>query len=400
MISSAETVFLGVVVNPKTFRPVFVHRKADYERTVEVWAADADGRRYVPFGSGYLNSKGDSDYAAATRLTGYPRAHTPSGVRAPGGGYGTCLYTGLVLLAAAHYEGVIACPSLDGKGAGVCSYAGTRSAAADAWWAAADERGLIDHEDGDLEGDEDSEETEEEEGDLEDYISSRGMAKVQAAALETARDYSDDWYVTNVDNIRVTVSRSVQSERGGPFTADIYKLDRAERAGLVALRAEYTGDMMEWARHGAVRGDDKDAEVEMNKQAILAMNVAHEDPLVVGRLALFAQTHGASDAEVIMLIMRNRFGSDVIRDTSGIDFALRQQALDDVRMAPKRTRIAPPTERGRHAPPHPNPAPLPMTRRNPNPAPTGREKTQLERDADALERRRDDLGWDKLQDLP
>jgi len=132
-IRTQFSVFLGIVVNPKTKQPLYVVKRSGTWRTVDLYVATEGS--YDPVGDGYLNE--DGSWAGPTRLTGLPRSHTPSGVKVKGGGYGTALYTGLVLLASSDAERLYDIGgnrSVIGRGHGICSDDNGRSEAASAWW--------------------------------------------------------------------------------------------------------------------------------------------------------------------------------------------------------------------------------------------------------------------------
>lgn len=91
---------LGIVCNPKTHEPLLVVTDGDYVslRSLKVGQL---GRRV---GRGYY--EGSSNEPA--KISGLPRCHTPDGVIAKGGGYGTALYTALALGAHAVDGGAVA----------------------------------------------------------------------------------------------------------------------------------------------------------------------------------------------------------------------------------------------------------------------------------------------------
>lgn len=391
MISTSSVVFLGVVVQPKTKQPVFVQRRAFTARTVDILSIEAGG--YVHSGDGYLEDKeGDYDYLRPTEVTGLPRSHTPSGVKKQGGGFGTCLYTGLVLLADARARNLLNVPGTAGHGAGICSEEHTRSDAATRWWRAALERGLTHQEEGELEGPSETT-TEELEGeDLTDYMSSRQRNSLYGSIDESVSEHSG-WTATNI-SITGDLSREVESEGdseyGSSVTADYYKIGDAEHHNLVAVAEVVTGDVMEWARW---KGGDIDGGKHF-KEVILALNVAHEDIQVAARLALLAKGAGATELEITRMMQRNQYGYDSLR---AVPLSAEAQMPLPLESSSRRTRRPPATEGGTV---QTNPSIVRVPRRNPMPVPTGSDRRDLEREAEALERRRDDLGWTKLEDLP
>jgi hypothetical protein len=391
MISTSSVVFLGVVVQPKTKQPVFVQRRAFTARTVDILSIEGLG--YTHSGDGYLEDKGgDFDYLRPTEVTGLPRSHTPSGVKKQGGGFGTCLYTGLVLLADARARNLLDVPSTAGRGSGICSESYTRSAAATRWWRAALERGLTHQEEGEIEGPSETE-TEELEGeDVFDHVSSRQRRSIEGAIEEAVSDHSG-WSVSGI-SIAADLSREVEaesdSEYGSSVTADYYKIGDAERSNLIAVEQVIPGDIMAWAKWK----DEEDHGDKIFKDVILALNVAHEDLQVAARLALLAKHAGATELEVTRMMQRNKYGYDSLR---AVTLSGEPQMVLPLMGARRRTRKPPATEGGA---PQENPPTIPVPRRNPPPSPTASDRRDLEREAEALERRRDDLGWSKIEDLP
>lgn len=327
MIGPDGQAFLGVAVNPKTWEPVFVWRPRGASRRIQIFHYKHDGIawRYARMGAGYLESESGKQYLSATELTGYPRAHTPNGVRVEGMGYGTCLYTALVMLTAAASENDLKIDDCAGSGRAICSSAGTRSDEADRWWHAALRRGL------------------------------------------STRERGDDAH-------------------GDEVVADVFRLGAARSYNLIAVRTTYDGDMKDWSRD-AFPGDG--TPTERNRTAILALNVSKQDPIMVGQLALQAQSSGARPAEITRMLMRNKFGVDVMHPPH-----------DPLHGAPSATQRR--RNRGPAPDPEPNPPPtMPAYQRTPVvPIPTPSQQSKL-RDASAeLEELRRELGWYELADLP
>jgi len=407
-LRTSETVFLGVVVQPKTKAPIYVTRRSGSQMTVDIIGLanmqqeDAPARAYVALGDGYLND--DREYAGPTDVTGLPRSHTPRGVSARGGGYGTCLYTGLVLLASAQEEGKLFVPGIIGSGAGISSESSTRSDSATRWWRAALARGIAAQEKGDTEGDDDEEryETEElDDEDVEDHVSSRDWRRLTDQISDAISNYGE-WSLAGGVSIRANLSREVPVEGGRSgevITADFYTLASAEKHHLVAVREIATGGIMTWARKPTFDGVS-------HKDVILALNVTGQDSLMVAKLALVAKEGGASDAAVSEMMMRNQFGADIIsrkmlfQPGEQVELPVVDERLGQQLGGRRRTRMPPARERGQTAPPHTNPAPIPVTHRNPAVEPTASERRALEKSLAELEKRRADLGWNELEDLP
>lgn len=393
--SNSEPVFIGVVVNPKTKAPIYVVRRANYERSIDIIAATpGDGGKHIysNVAEGYLNE--DIDFAGPTEVSGYPRSHTPQAMARDlrGGGYGTALYTGLVLLATAAYEGEISLPGLRGNARGISSTGsdGTRSASANAWWNAALDRGLTDRSSGYTEGTEGETETEEDEGDISEYVSHSAVNRIKRAIADEIN--ATEWSLDGFD-LRVQVTRDVETSdtRGSELiSVDTYTYQSAVDHHLVAVRETHRGGMMSWAQ--STRTSMQTA----YKDVILALNVAKEDIRIVGRLAMLAKEDGASEAEIAAFLMRNRLGVDI----TSREVTFERPAVPVATPVVVKPRRAPGPERHRgvgHEPPAPNPPPV--IKRNPQPTPTAGEMRVLDRDLRELEQRRADLGWNNLEDL-
>lgn len=288
-------VFLGVVVQPKTKRPIYVLQTDPRRAYLNIQERTLDGE-YEEVGSGYFDTGG---YEEPAVLTGYPRSHTPSGVTEKGGGYGAALYTGLVVFAHAEAEGEVKVSGLIGSGSGISSSTDVRSTSADKWWKSYTERGLVYQVEGTVGGDEEQEEEEEDSGDLSDYVSSRGLDKITSAIRDAVNDemssYSDDgWWVTSISDLRVNVVRTTMvGADEKEVVADVYTLENAAKADLVAVIEVVDGGIDSWARRVGL-----DFEGEGYKNAIVAMNYAGEDPKVVARFVDIARHLGATDTEL------------------------------------------------------------------------------------------------------
>lgn len=124
----ANSFFLGCVLNPKTNLPCPVFKTK--HRTVNVLnpVGDAEGKGYFDDGSHGV------EYSSSEN-SGFPRVHTPTGVRTQRAGYGTVLYTGLCLAANLEDRNMLKLAT-SVMGAGISSNE-NRSHAADKWWSAA-----------------------------------------------------------------------------------------------------------------------------------------------------------------------------------------------------------------------------------------------------------------------
>lgn len=139
-------VTFGLVVNPRDGRPFLCDRTKS--RTVWIYDMNAvtDGDEIDAEGEGYFEGdSGEADYREAAEVTGFPRVHTPSGVRHKQRGNGTCLYTALCLAAAMEDDGELSLSGLSVSGQGISSNE-HRSRVASDWWEAAKTRFGLAHE--------------------------------------------------------------------------------------------------------------------------------------------------------------------------------------------------------------------------------------------------------------
>jgi len=399
MITHENTVFLGCVVNPKTLEPVWVMRRSASYRTVSLLYR-GQYHLYTSVGEGYLDG-GDmgAEYTIPVDITGFPRSHTPDGVKVQGAGFGTCLYTGLVLLASAIQDDELQPQArhaavMPGRGYGICSDEESRSMAATRWWRQALHLGLTQQEVGEVEKEVETDETDtetREDEDLTDYMGTRR----ERAIMDDIRDAvnSDgEWAATHI-SIRGDVEREVPRESETDevsVTADYYTLSSATKHRLVALRQTFDGDLMAWGKSPSMDGT-------FVKEVILALKVSNDDPILVGKLAACARDAGATEAETMGMVLRNRYGLDALRGAIGHRTAEDLQIgtmIGDPRFLipnPRQGRVRRRLP-ARELPALRNPAPLPI--------PSRADQLILDRDAEALQRRRQQLGWSTLKDLP
>jgi len=368
--------FLGIVVQPKLRRPIYCLGSDDRDPELRIERGDPERSRDYPFksmGRGYLDS-GGSEYAITARLSGFPRAHTPGGVTERSEGYGTCLYTGLVLLAAAESEGLISL-RIEGSGAGISSTSdgdGGRSYEASRWWSAASERGLIGTESHDA----DQQEVEQEEDDvnLMDYTTSRTDQKLLEAISDIVNDYGDIGYVTRLRSINVDIVRTTYEESS--IDVDVYTLAAAERAKLVALRTVADMSQMGWMR-------EPDFEGEAYKDVLVALDYAFEPPQMVEKLMNIARDNGATEAEVRDVLLAARYArmAEIGREE---DVGEARSVVPASFAKPRRERTAALRMRS-------------FVERLSIPSAGPRE---LSAAAHRVAERQADLGWDALEDLP
>lgn len=208
--AKADEVFLGCVLNPKTNAPCSVYKYKS--RSVKVFNTED-----VEEGNGYYD-RGDhgSEYTASEE-SGFPRVHTPSGVKTRKAGYGTVLYTGLCLGAKLEEAGFLELATQI-AGAGISSNE-NRSSAADAWWTAArDDFDLV------YEVDVDGVEEEEEVEYDETIDNSRSLQRIYDALTNVLNpDGSLD-----IDSVRVTGTLTVTRTIKTSSTADVYPYARSQ----------------------------------------------------------------------------------------------------------------------------------------------------------------------------
>ena len=310
-IRTRNEVFLGIVVQPKTKQPIYVTREKGSRLTVETWETEdpAGAGTFQRMGEGYLD-EGGSEYAATATASGFPRSHTPSGVVLKGGGYGTCLYTGLVLLANAESEGLIHVGSISASGSGISSTTGNRSGSADSWWRAARGRGIVTQIEGS--GEEQETEEEEEDADVESYVSRRAWTKILELIRESVSEHDGAW-PTSIE-VKATLTRTTMES--GSIDVDVYTFDSAWAHGLVALMDvtaapdEASDESIEaWA----TKEEDTDTLVA-SKEVILGLNLAHEPKLIAEKLIRIAASLGATNQEIEDMRLRNRLGVTLPED--------------------------------------------------------------------------------------
>lgn len=204
-----NTQFLGCVLNPKTNLPCPVYKEK--QRTVEVYDPWLDDKE----GSGYFdNGDHGADYSASEK-SGFPRVHTPTGVKTRKAGYGTVLYTGLCLAAKLEHNGLLKLAT-NVAGAGISSNE-NRSNAAEAWWRAAKNEFDLTYST-EVEG----EEVEEEESYEESILGTLKLRAMRDAVIN-ALDPDGDLDIDEVI-VKGTLKKMVST---GPSEADVYPYDRS-----------------------------------------------------------------------------------------------------------------------------------------------------------------------------
>lgn len=280
----AKATAIGIVVNPKLKSPVLVVWDGG---EIEIWNLQRDGGR-IGLGS-YEDS--DPTYLRAAYVTGFPRVHTPSGVRPRGKGYGTSLYTALCLGAHQNSEHVLNLGTDQFEGDGISSDAETRSPAASAWWDQAKKLGLADE--------------------VEDYQTEED---VEFDGSDLSCEFSDG--NVDIDYARGSVTRLV--------VADTYSYSDATRADLVVASFEidlpaqfYVGTGADRTLNpNALRGmwkaiQEKDGTVhDLESNALLALDVRDLEPQAVNLLSAIGAEWGVEDADIDALRIRAELNLD------------------------------------------------------------------------------------------
>lgn len=207
--AKADEVFLGCVLNPKTNAPCSVYKYKS--RSVKVFNTED-----VEEGNGYYDRGDHGSEYTASEGSGFPRVHTPSGVKTRKAGYGTVLYTGLCLGAKLEEAGFLELAT-QVVGAGISSNEG-RSSAADAWWTAARNDFDLVYE-VDIDG---VEEEEEVEYDV-TINTGRALQRIHDALINVL----DPDGSLDIDSVQVTgtLTRTTTTESS---TADVYPYARSE----------------------------------------------------------------------------------------------------------------------------------------------------------------------------
>lgn len=278
---------LGLVVNPRLKQPLLAVTDGEYV-SIRSLLADSFLQR---IGRGYPSE----DREDASTVTGYPRVHTPDGVRPRGMGYGTSLYAALCLGAHLDIEDVIDIKTSK-HGDGICSDTRNRSQDADQWWSAAVRRGLADETTTDHE-------EREENVDVTSDIDADDLQNLIGG------DSRQVVYVNTVN---------VDFEEIETLTFEYVTYDQLTRYSLVCGEVVrkmpsaklYVGEDVSWLWHEML--DDPDIIGSTYDEALLALDVRglHED--AISMLSLLYLANGLEDEAVDA--MRERWRNDLDPD--------------------------------------------------------------------------------------
>jgi hypothetical protein len=194
-----NTQFLGCVLNPKTNLPCPVYKEK--QRTVDVYDPALDDKE----GSGYFDHGDHGTRYTASEESGFPRVHTPDGVKTRRAGYGTVLYTGLCLAAKLEDAGHL---KIDTQvtGAGISSN-DNRNDDAEAWWSAAKKKFDLAYS---------------VEGEVEEYEGTIDSAGITSRLLETLERLLQPKGDLDIDEVIVKGTLKTGVE------ADVYPYDRTQ----------------------------------------------------------------------------------------------------------------------------------------------------------------------------
>ena len=303
---------LGIVVNPKLKQPLLAVTDGEYVSIRSL----LEESFLVRIGRGYPSENRE----AASSSTGYPRVHTPDGVRPQGLGYGTSLYSALCLGAHLDFEDSVRI-RMSKRGNGICSDSRDRSGEADQWWSAAVRRGLADEE-----TDEDT--RKEENVDVTSDVDTDDLQRLVG---------SDERVVSYVNTV------SVDFEETESLTFEYVTYDSLTNYSLVCGEVTYkverapAGDDVSMLWHAVL--DEPDIIGSTYEDALLALDVRglHED--AISLLSLLYLSEGLKDHDVDA--MQERWRQDLDPDAEvrqGHLFRANAAGMADVLSARRATR--------------------------------------------------------------
>jgi len=339
MAANTDRLTLGLVVNPRTRLPFLATYNETTDR-VGIW----DARTLKLEGDGYYETDEDSEYFPPAAETGYPRVHTPSGVKNKGVGNGTALYTALCLGAWVEDYGLASLDVGPQSGEGISSGPGA-SAAAQKWWQAAETHGLATSE----EHRQDKEFSDE---DFSGQVSTSDMDSILGG---------DDYDITYIDRLELSGTRLGEEE-----TYYEYPTDAALSNSLIIAR--FVIEVEAGPRRGLLL--EKDAVEEIvdaddtevaELAAIYALNLSGVAPGVIYLLVSLLEQGNVNPTLMDAFLKRATLGKD---PEEGEMF----ETYDPRRQNPQRRR----------------------RRTNPKMADINRSVREI----------RKTLGWDALVDLP
>lgn len=287
---------LGLVINPKLKVPVLSVTDGEYVGVRGMMQEEL----FAKIGTGYLSETRE----ASSTFTDLPRSHTPDGVRPRNQGYGTSLYSSLCLAAHLTYAD-LASIRMKVRGDGICSDTKDRSDEADAWWHAAQRRGL-------------TRDVTEEIEDREENVDISGTVDPDALNRIATLDDADK-RITYINEIDVDIETT--SER----TYDVYDhsslLDHAlcVASFVVAVPGNVPiHDQLSYVWHAVL--DDPDVIEDAYAEPLLALDVRGLDADAISLLSLMYIKAGLKDPAIDA--MRERWEKNL-----DPDYVTRQQSL-------------------------------------------------------------------------
>jgi hypothetical protein len=265
---------LGLVVNPKLATPLLATLS---DRYVSIHLLSEEN--WPEIGSGYY---GDSD-DRASQASGYPRSHTPDGVRLKKLGYGTCLYTALCLGAHQNAEGRLRLAGYLPDGDGICS-GEDRSSEADDWWSRAKELG----------------------------VAKAAYIEETEEDIDATSELADSLYGSEVEGGSVSSVNTINVDIEKSLTVDTYPFARAEKHHLVC--ADFT---LDWnhartpldAIWKTIREDAK-LEVVIEPEWVLALDVRDLTLSAMNLIGTLAEVAGVTEDDLHDLRFRWENGLD------------------------------------------------------------------------------------------
>lgn len=301
-------VFLGVVLNPKTLEPCPAYKQPDEDGDILFYPSSLERVE----GQGYIDQGGGDDYKQS-ELSGYPRAHTPRGVRTQGRGYGTVLYTSIALAVHQAVTGAIEL-GRDADGDGISSN-DHRSDEASVWWRRARRLGLAHQVE--VEGARE----EEREEDVDGEVSSSDLSRSQWARrhrdtiFEALNEFLMDNEGVSLTSFSISYEGTRHTVEMVEATADIYPWTQAQRFVPFTCAEKSRGDDHAWRRHDRLF-TEIDIE-EMDPALFSTMNIRGTEASLVAFLADVAKRAGMR-AEWERVMAFAALGKELPEDTDDL----------------------------------------------------------------------------------
>lgn len=315
---------LGVVINPKLKQPLLVVTDGEYI-SIRSLMADTFLRR---IGRGYTSESKE----AASAATGYPRVHTPDGVKPEGMGYGTSLYSALCLGAHLDFHKLVDI-RMSKHGNGICSDTRDRTEDADRWWSAAVSKGLA-------EEDTEEETLREENIDVTREVDAEGLQRIIGDDREVVyvNDVNVDFEKTETLTFEYMTHSSL-TDHHLVCGEVIYQMAHSPRRMRALSRSQTGGGDEDLSLLWHAMLDDPEIIYDTFEEPLLALDVRglHEDS--VNFLSLLYLAAGLSDSAVDEMQQRWRQNLDPDEDVrQGQLFRANAAGMADVVYARRATR--------------------------------------------------------------